>query len=81
MSFQPKHWFDTPITMRWLNWLLEQFPIGLRLGLVWDEAPVHASKKVVTRLRELETEGRLFSAVIPPGMTSILQLGVKVYDF
>ena len=76
MNFQPRHWFDKVITLRWINWLVAQFPIGLRIGLVWDACPSHNASTVANRLSELESEGRLFTAIIPGGMTSILQLGV-----
>ena len=41
VTFQKKHWFDTDITIRWLNWLKDQFP-NLKVGLIWDHAPAHA---------------------------------------
>ena len=81
MNFQMKHWFDAAITLRWINWLVAQFPIGLRIGLVWDQAPQHNARSVCARLRELEESGRLFTATIPSGMTSILQLGVLSFEF
>ena len=76
MNFQAKHWFDATITLRWLDWLVTQFPRGLRIGLVWDQNPSHLAGKVKLRLRMLENEKRLFTAVIPGGLTSVLQLGV-----
>ena len=75
MNFQSKHWFDAVITLRWVNWLVDQFPRGTRLGLVWDACPSHLSQLVQARLKELEDTMRLFTVAIPGGMTSILQLG------
>ena len=76
MNFQKKHWFDGIITLRWINWLVDQFPQALSVGLIWDANPSHKDKRVVARLTELEDEKRLFSQLIPGGLTSILQLGV-----
>ena len=75
MNSQSKHWFDKIITLRWINWLNDQFPRGTRLGLVWDACPSHLSQLVQDRLRELEDSMRLFTVAIPGGLTSVLQLG------
>ena len=76
MNFQSKHWFDGVITLRWINWLNQQFPTNLKIGLIWDAAPQHLGSIVGSRLKELEESRRLFTAVIPSGLTSVLQLGV-----
>jgi len=75
MNFQKKHWFDTAMTLRWINWLVDQFTRGMKIGLVWDACPSHLSQVVQARLRELQDQRRLFVVDIPGGMTSILQLG------
>ena len=75
MNFQKKHWFDTAITLRWIQWLISQFPVSMRIGLVWDRCPSHEAEKVSSLLKELEDSRRLFSVIIPGGLTSVLQLG------
>ena len=75
MNFQSKHWFDGVITLRWINWLVAQFPDYEKLGMIWDDCPSHKFSGVIARLSELENMNRLISILIPPGMTSILQLG------
>ena len=75
MNFQSKHWFDGPMTIRWINWLEGQFPQSERIGLVWDAFPAHKYSKLKVRLEELKDAGRLYTALIPGGLTSILQLG------
>ena len=74
VNFQKNHWFDGPICLRYVKWLLRQFPTDLRLGLVWDLAPSHTDSTVKQYLDEQETAGRLFCAYIPAGMTSVLQV-------
>ena len=76
-NFQKKHWFDGPITLRWINWLESQFPPSERIGLVWDQCPSHKASIVKNRLEQLDIKGRLFSVIIPGGLTSVLQLGVE----
>ena len=75
MNFQKKHWFDKIITLRWVNWFVNQFLKGKTLGLVWDACPAHLAGLVQARLRELQDQRRLYVADIPKGLTSILQLG------
>ena len=72
VAFQPSHWFDTAITLRWLRWLHEQFPANTRIGLVWDHAPAHDS--VAVREFISDNSSWLVVALIPEGMTSILQV-------
>ena len=74
-NFQSKHWFDGVITLRWINWLVAQFAPTLRIGLVWDACPSHNDRRVKARLQELVDSQRLFTALIPGGLTSILYLG------
>ena len=75
-NFQYKHWFDGPITLRWINWLEGQFPQSEKIGLIWDACPSHKDSKVQARVRELFSSKRLFTFLIPPGLTSVLQVGV-----
>ena len=75
MNFQSKHWFDCTITLRWLKWLIAQFPPSETLGLIWDAAPMHGAGAVKALLEELEEQRRLFVTEIPSGLTSIIQLG------
>ena len=72
VAFQPSHWFDTAITLRWLRWLCEKFPANTRIGLVWDHAPAHDS--VAVREFISDNSSWLVVALIPEGMTSILQV-------
>lgn len=73
VCFQKKHWFDSGITVRFLAWLMREYP-GQKIGLIWDSAPQHDSMD--TELREfIEGESeRLCIATIPKGMTSVLQV-------
>ena len=73
MNFQQRHWFDAVITLRWINWLVVQFPQSLSIGLIWGACPSHKEKNVQLRINELEEPRRLFVADIPGGLTSILQ--------
>ena len=72
VAFQKKHWFDTPITLRWLRWLKAQFPPNAKVGLIWDHAPAHDSAEVSTWL-DANTDW-LTVMLIPGGMTSIMQV-------
>ena len=73
MNFQLKHWFDGTITLRWINWLVNEFPPTSTIGLIWDTAPSHKESRVNARLTELKDSRRLITAIIPSGLTSILQ--------
>lgn len=75
MNFQKWHWFYKVITLRWINWLIDQLPRGKRIGLVWDACPSHLAQLVQDRLAEFGHQQRFITADIPGGMTSILQLG------
>ena len=75
MNFQDRHWFDRVITLRWIYWLVVQFPQTLTIGLIWDACPSHKSQMVRVRLDELRDQHRLFTVGIPGGLTSILQVG------
>ena len=72
VAFQKKHWFDTPITIRWLKWLKEQYPPKTKIGLIWDHAPAHDSGEVEAYLEA--NEHWLTVMLIPGGMTSIMQV-------
>lgn len=74
MNFQKKHWFDAVITLRFLKWLSKQFEPNLVIGLVWDQAPGRKQHLVFDYLQHQAAAGRLFSAFIPAGLTSILQV-------
>ena len=47
----------------------------MKIGLVWDKCPSHEAQKVADRITELRESSRLFTVIIPGGLTSILQLG------
>ena len=72
VAFQKKHWFDAPITLRWLRWLKAQFPPNTKVGLIWDHAPAHDSAEVSAWL-DANTHW-LTVMLIPGGMTSIVQV-------
>ena len=71
VRFQKKHWFDTDVTIEWLNWLHEQFP-GKKIGLIWDHAPAHVNKVIAEYLRR--NTSWLTTSLIPGGLTSVLQV-------
>lgn len=74
VNFQRKHWFDAVITLRWIKWMLKQFPPHLIMGLIWDKAPGYESREVVHYLKQQQNVNRLYSSLIPGGLTSILQI-------
>ena len=72
VAFQKKHWFDKHITLRWLEWLKKQFPIGSKLLLIWDHAPAHDAAEVSVYLKA--NTAWLVVKVIPGGLTSVMQI-------
>lgn len=72
MAFQAKHWFDSRITIRWLEWLQQQYEPDKKILLIWDHAPAHDSEEVATYLAE--HVDRLVVCLIPGGLTSVLQV-------
>ena len=54
------------------EWLLDQFPVGTKIGLIWDKAPAHGSV-IVQRVLD-ESTGKLKTVFIHGGMTSVLQV-------
>ncbi len=71
VAFQKKHWFDHDITIRWLNWLKDQFP-NMQVGLIWDHAPAHINVEVSEYLDG--ARDWLRTELIPGGLTSVLQV-------
>lgn len=59
---------------------MTQFPQSQTIGLVWDACPSHLDSRVSARIEELKQSRRLITAVIPGGLTSILQLGDLVVN-
>ena len=54
--------------------------MSLKIGLIWDACPSHKAEMVQHRLEDLKTQGRLHTALIPGGLTSVLQLGDLVLN-
>ncbi len=52
--FQPNHWFDSSITLRYLEWLCAQYRPSEKIGLIWDHAPQHIGADVLVYLKWLE---------------------------
>ena len=71
---QEKNWFDSFITNWYLNWLCYDVYPNKKVGLVWDQAPQHISKKVENLTEKLKSEGKLVLVLIPKSLTSIVQL-------
>lgn len=74
IAFQRKHWFDAPTTLRYLEFIDSLYDDDESIGLVWDMAPAHRDTRVAEALQKYAERGRMFTFVIPGGMTSILQV-------
>eukprot|EP00968_Pinguiococcus_pyrenoidosus_P019321 scaffold2088_cov452-Pinguiococcus_pyrenoidosus.AAC.1 len=71
VAFQERHWFDDQIVRRYLEWLRRQYPTGTKVGLVWDMAPCHKSRKTEELLQQESAWLKVCS--IPGGVTSLCQ--------
>lgn len=54
MNFRKRNWFDAVITLRWITWLVAQFPQLPSIGLIYDVGPSHEEKNVQLRINELK---------------------------
>lgn len=66
--FQPSHWVDWKIAVKYLNWLKERYP-DETIGLIWDHAGAHIKEEVLEHAHSIGVEIEF----INKGMTSIQQ--------
>jgi hypothetical protein len=66
--FQPSHWMDTRIAIKYLDWLQELYP-GKKIGLIWDHAGPHNCEQVKQHAERIG----IVLEYINKGMTSVQQ--------
>jgi DDE superfamily endonuclease len=66
--FQPSHWMDSRIAIKYLDWLVAMYP-HKKIGLLWDYAGAHVSENVLQHAKD----NGIIVDFINKGMTSVQQ--------